>query len=147
MQFLWKYIDDLVGKGLEWHIIAELMKTSKTVGIASNSHKAINHLLISTAKHCQSEAIEAQFACTKDTDSELTELGITVTTNSKLSEYLVPGSVIGTTAWGFAREELKDSFDYLFITSYKLGYIPLSKFCKMSCIMQLIEDDTQCQSS
>lgn len=25
MQFLWKYIDDLVGKGLDWHIIAELM--------------------------------------------------------------------------------------------------------------------------
>jgi len=25
MQFLWKYIDDLVGKGLEWRVIAELM--------------------------------------------------------------------------------------------------------------------------
>lgn len=25
MQFLWKYIDDLVGKGLEWHIIGELL--------------------------------------------------------------------------------------------------------------------------
>ena len=25
MQFLWKYIDDLVGKGLEWYIIGELM--------------------------------------------------------------------------------------------------------------------------
>ena len=25
MQFLWKYIDDLVGKGLEWHIIAQLI--------------------------------------------------------------------------------------------------------------------------
>lgn len=25
MQFLWKYIDDLVGKGLEWHIIVQLM--------------------------------------------------------------------------------------------------------------------------
>jgi lipopolysaccharide export system permease protein len=25
LQFLWKYLDDLVGKGLEWHIIAELM--------------------------------------------------------------------------------------------------------------------------
>jgi len=25
MQFLWKYVDDLVGKGLEWYIIAELM--------------------------------------------------------------------------------------------------------------------------
>ncbi|MBU2553527.1 MAG: LptF/LptG family permease, partial [Bacteroidetes bacterium] len=25
LQFLWKYIDDLVGKGLEWYIIAKLM--------------------------------------------------------------------------------------------------------------------------
>jgi len=25
MQFLWKYIDDLVGKGLDWHIIAEFL--------------------------------------------------------------------------------------------------------------------------
>ena len=25
MQFLWKYIDDLVGKGLEWYIVAELI--------------------------------------------------------------------------------------------------------------------------
>ena len=25
MQFLWKYIDDLIGKGLEWYIIAELL--------------------------------------------------------------------------------------------------------------------------
>ena len=25
MQFLWKYIDDLVGKGLEWYIIGQLL--------------------------------------------------------------------------------------------------------------------------
>jgi len=25
MQFLWKYIDDLAGKGLEWTVIMELM--------------------------------------------------------------------------------------------------------------------------
>ncbi|NCA84191.1 MAG: YjgP/YjgQ family permease [Clostridia bacterium] len=25
MQFLWKYVDDLVGKGLEWYVIAELL--------------------------------------------------------------------------------------------------------------------------
>jgi lipopolysaccharide export system permease protein len=25
MQFLWKYIDDLVGKGLDWYLVAELM--------------------------------------------------------------------------------------------------------------------------
>lgn len=112
------------------HIIAELMKSGKTVGISSNSHKAINNLLISTAKHCNSEAIEASFACTKDTDVELTELGITVTTNSKLSEYLVPGSVIGTTAWGFAREELKETFDYLFID--EAGQVSIANLVAMS---------------
>ncbi len=25
MQFLWKYVDDLVGKGLEWYIVSELL--------------------------------------------------------------------------------------------------------------------------
>ncbi|HKK11128.1 MAG TPA: LptF/LptG family permease, partial [Bacteroidales bacterium] len=25
MQFVWKYVDDLVGKGLEWYIITELL--------------------------------------------------------------------------------------------------------------------------
>jgi lipopolysaccharide export system permease protein len=25
MQFLWKYVDDLVGKGLDWHVLAELL--------------------------------------------------------------------------------------------------------------------------
>lgn len=25
MQFLWKYVDDLVGKGLEWYLVAELL--------------------------------------------------------------------------------------------------------------------------
>ncbi len=32
MQFLWKYIDDLIGKGLEFHIISEfLLYTSATL--------------------------------------------------------------------------------------------------------------------
>ncbi len=30
MQFLWKYIDDLAGKGLEWYIIAELLMYAST---------------------------------------------------------------------------------------------------------------------
>ncbi|HOH84963.1 MAG TPA: LptF/LptG family permease, partial [Bacteroidales bacterium] len=25
MQFLWKYVDDMVGKGFEWYVLAELM--------------------------------------------------------------------------------------------------------------------------
>jgi len=30
MQFLWKYIDDLVGKGLEWHVVARLLFYAST---------------------------------------------------------------------------------------------------------------------
>ncbi len=30
MQFLWKYIDDLVGKGLQWHVIGELLFYAST---------------------------------------------------------------------------------------------------------------------
>lgn len=30
MQFLWKYIDDLVGKGLEWHVILQLLFYAST---------------------------------------------------------------------------------------------------------------------
>ncbi|HON52479.1 MAG TPA: LptF/LptG family permease [Bacteroidales bacterium] len=36
MQFLWKYIDDMVGKGLEWHIIIELFFYA-TVGLLQMS--------------------------------------------------------------------------------------------------------------
>ena len=25
LQFLWKYVDDLMGKGLEWYVVAELL--------------------------------------------------------------------------------------------------------------------------
>ena len=30
MQFLWKYIDDLVGKGLQWRVIGELLFYAST---------------------------------------------------------------------------------------------------------------------
>jgi lipopolysaccharide export system permease protein len=33
MQFLWKYIDDLVGKGIEWNVITELMFFASTTFI------------------------------------------------------------------------------------------------------------------
>ena len=30
MQFVWKYVDDLVGKGLEWYVVGELMLYAST---------------------------------------------------------------------------------------------------------------------
>jgi hypothetical protein len=39
------------------NVIAELVKSGARVGIASNSHKAINNLLLSTAKYCKQKNI------------------------------------------------------------------------------------------
>lgn len=112
------------------HIIAELVKDGKKVGISSNSHKAINHLLISTAQHCLDNNIEASFACTSDTDSELLELGITVTKNSDIAKLVVPSVVVGTTVWGFAREDVANEFDYLFID--EAGQVSIANLIAMS---------------
>jgi len=97
------------------HVIAELLKRGKRVGICSNSHKAINNLLIGTAEYCQKEGVSGNFACTKDTDPMLEELGIPVIGNKDIESHMEGACVIGTTAWGFAKEELEKSFDYLFI--------------------------------
>lgn len=112
------------------HIIAELMRQGAKVGIASNSHKAINNLLLSTAEYCRAENIPASFACTKDTESALTDNAVTITENSKLINHLTPSSVIGTTAWGFAREDLAEQLDYLFID--EAGQVAVANLVAMS---------------
>lgn len=112
------------------HIIAELLKRGKRIGISSNSHKAINHLLISTVEYCKKERISAYFACTKETDAQLINLGITVFDNKSIANSLRPACVIGTTAWGFARSELENEFDYLFID--EAGQVSVANLIAMS---------------
>jgi predicted RecB family nuclease len=97
------------------HIIVELLKLGKKIGICSNSHKAINHLLISTANYCKEINVRASFICTKNTEPALESLGVKILDNAKLAAEIKNGCVVGTTAWGFAREDLADMFDYLFI--------------------------------
>lgn len=112
------------------HIIAELMKLGKKVGIASNSHNAINNLLKDTADYCQGNDIEATFYCTKKTDDEITELGIGVLKNDDIEESLVESVVVGTTAWGFSRDDLANQFDYLFVD--EAGQVSVANLTAMS---------------
>lgn len=112
------------------HVIAELLKLGMRIGISSNSHKAINHLLISTAEYCKEKNIPAYFACTKNTDDALSELGITIYDNRSIESSLQPACVIGTTAWGFARADLEQAFDYLFID--EAGQVSVANLIGMS---------------
>ena len=112
------------------HLIAELLKRGKKIGISSSSHKAINNLLISTAEYCRKEGIKGDFACTRNTDASIDELNITVLDNKNIYEFTQAACVIGTTAWGFAREELANIFDYLFID--EAGQVSVANLIAMS---------------
>lgn len=97
------------------HVIAELVKSGARVGIVSNSHKAINNLLLNTTKYCKETSISAIFCCTKDTEPELAEYKLTILKNNELANHIQPGCIIGTTARGFAREDMANQLNYLFI--------------------------------
>ena len=112
------------------HLIAELIKKGKKVGISSNSHKAINNLLISTVEYCHKEGIPGHFACTRNTDAAIDDLKISVLENKDIAGFLRSGCVVGTTAWGFSRDDLENAFDYLFID--EAGQVSLANLIAMS---------------
>ena len=120
------------------HAIAELIKIGKRIGISSNSHKAINHLLMGAAEQCVQQNIDVTCYCTKNTDEEkLAELKINVIKNADISKHLSEGCIIGTTAWGFVLDELIGQFDYLFID--EAGQVPLANLVAMSrCTRNII---------
>ncbi len=112
------------------HIIAELVDSGARVGIASNSHKAINNLLLSAAEYCREKNIQATFACTKDNEPKLAEYGVAILKNNQLSAHVQSGCVLGTTAWGFAREDMAGQLDYLFID--EAGQVSVANLVAMS---------------
>ena len=112
------------------HIIARLLQERKTVAIASNSHKAINHLLLSVVKHCQSEGIATEAYCTKDTGPELRDHNIGLIKNAAIIHHIESPVLIGATAFGLCREELKVQFDYLFID--EAGQVSVANLIGMS---------------
>lgn len=112
------------------HVIAELIKGGSKVGIASNSHKAINHLLLKTKEYCLERSINGMFACTKDTDANLQLADITILKNNDLANHISASCVMGTTAWGFSLDDLAEKFDYLFID--EAGQVSVANLVAMS---------------
>lgn len=127
------------------HIIAHLLQKGHRIGISSNSHKAILNLLFKTAHYCQKKHIEAHFfSSSKNNSEEFQSLNIQYTPNNKIDSILDDRCVIGTTAWGFARPELKNQFDYLFIDEAgQLSIAHLVAISQSTCNLILIGDQMQ----
>lgn len=106
------------------------MYPNVTIGVSSNSHKALNNLLKGVAEYCGDEGIECKFVTNK-LDDELEALGVlSYVKNNKAAQFVGPRVVLGGTAWVFARDDMADRFDYLFID--EAGQVALANVIAMA---------------
>jgi uncharacterized protein len=118
-------------------IIANLVRAGKKVGIMSNSHKAIQNLLRATCKVMDGQ-MRGVYAGKGDDDGSETgnaELKqdcprLVIAPGGPKAAEIYSDGVIGGTAWLFARDEMKDIVDYLFID--EAGQVSLANLVAVS---------------
>ncbi len=120
-------------------IIASLVGDGKKVGIMSNSHKAIQNLLRATGKVMdgQMRGVYAGKSKSDDDGSETDDAGLkrdcptlVIAPGNREAAETKSDGVIGGTAWLFARDEMKDRVDYLFID--EAGQVSLANLVAVS---------------
>ena len=111
--------------------IVALLAAGKRIGIASNSHKAINNLLADVEAAATAQGLDC---CGMKKSSRLDQaLGtsgwiedVIGGTGSGVQPY---HQLVAGTAWLFAREEMDEAFDYLFID--EAGQVSLANIVAM----------------
>lgn len=97
-------------------VIVELLKQGKRVGITSNSHKAINNLLLGVQR--EAKMVNFVFNGVKKigkNDEELSDCENINLVDDNNSAFSGEFNLIAGTAWLFARESADQFLDYLFI--------------------------------
>src|SRR4051794_29897417 len=130
----WLVIQGPPGTGKTYptsHLILSLVRAGKTVGVASNSHKAIDNVLHALEKRLAEAGEPVRLlGQKKDGDGEgFTGRGFiaSVTDNGKVDPTL---PILGGTAWLFAREELRATRDVLFVD--EAGQVSLGNLVAMA---------------
>ncbi len=98
------------------HMICELVRLSKTVGITANSHKVIRNLIDEVIKVADKKGIDLH-CCQKPDEIEDPQPRLTFAKKSEDLDAALGTSaqVGGGTAWHWAREEAAGSVDVLFV--------------------------------
>ena len=131
---------------LSSHLINDLLRQGKKVGISSNSHKAILNLM---------------GACDKNTTEDFSAIKVggdkeepIISKSSRITHFASPqkasaeyeDGLIGGTAWFFSRDDMQERLDYLFID--EAGQVSVANLVGMSrCAKNfvLIGDQMQLQ--
>lgn len=131
----WLVIQGPPGAGKTYtisHLIAALVESGKTVGIASNSHKAIDNVLNAVEARLEGGGIPiGRLGQKKDSSGEGGYVGRgyidSITDNRKIDP---AAPILGGTAWLFARPELRTCRDVLFVD--EAGQVSLGNLVAMA---------------
>jgi predicted RecB family nuclease len=113
------------------HIIVELLRRGRTVGVSSNSHKAINNLLTAI----ESVALERNVKfrgvkkAGKESPDSMFEGEIIIDVFDNKDVYGFKHQLVAGTAWLFAAPEMNQTLDYLFID--EAGQVALANLIAM----------------
>jgi uncharacterized protein len=120
-------------------VIAGLLKAGKRVGIASNSHRAINLLLAGTVEAARKQSLQVDSAKVCRDEDDLEGLPENVTQyengNTLFGDGPLP-RLIGGTAFAFSCEAAEGRLDYLFVD--EAGQVSLANLVAMAACAQNI---------
>ena len=119
------------------HIIIELIKLGKKIGIASNSHKAVNNLLEKIELVAEEKNIAPSgFKKSRGKDDETYFQGKWIQNKTKASEMSLDAQLFAGTAWTFTDPHFYGQLDYLFID--EAGQVSTANVIAMSVSSQNI---------
>ncbi len=114
------------------YAITELIRQGKRVGVASNSHKSIAHLMDKVAKMAEEKGISLRGAKVQSETKNfhVTASNIEAMVTQKFLSMKDRFQLIGGTAWLFSKEGAVDLIDYLFVD--EAGQVSVANLVGMS---------------
>jgi predicted RecB family nuclease len=123
--------------------IVSLLESGQRVGVAANSHKAVNRLLEEVAVHAQKRGVT--FRAVKKCSDDEHECHAPMVTNVYKNDQVTPEyNLVAGTAWLFADPRLDQMLDYLFVD--EAGQVSLGHLTAMGLAAQnlvLVGDQMQ----
>jgi uncharacterized protein len=113
-------------------VIVGLLRRGSRVAVTSNSHRAIDKLLVETHAALRAGSVEVSAAKVGDDGSDDDdELPIPrMKSRQELLASEVPPRLVGATAWTLSAPELEDAFDFLFVD--EAGQVSLANLVAMA---------------
>ncbi|MEO3998886.1 TM0106 family RecB-like putative nuclease [Mesorhizobium sp. CAU 1732] len=95
--------------------IFDLVQKGRRVAVMSHSHKAINNLLVEVAKRAREAGSRIQIAKKISKPEDAPDDPTIISTSKNEDAVLMTASVVGGTAWLFARPDLIGTFSHVFV--------------------------------